>query len=284
MDSRITKTSLTATIFMLLGTSLSGCFWATTKSEGDALRRDVNSLDTRLATKEGELNGQIGELKKVLDDATVVLKRNSANLGADVDQLRDDIRKATGLVVEVNNGLNEIRATAIKPEARLVAIEARLDGIEARTTVAAPPTTSTGTAGAPPSAESLWNDGRTAFEAGKFDEARDAFKKLVVLFPTSDRADDAQYFRGEAYFKQAQYDNAIREYQHVVDKYPDSSLADDALFRAGEAATTLKNCSEARTYFGLLSQKYPTSNLAKKAAANDKSLKASIKDKTKCNS
>ena len=74
-----------------------GCFWTTTKSEGQALRRDVDSLDKRIAGKEADLSGKIAELKAVLDDATKLLKRNSADLGADVDGLRDDIRKATGL-------------------------------------------------------------------------------------------------------------------------------------------------------------------------------------------
>ena len=87
---------------VLLTVMLSGCFWATTKSEGDAMRKDIKGLDERLSSKEQDLSGKIGELQKTLDDAAKLLKRNSADLGADVDQLRQDVRTANGLVTAVN--------------------------------------------------------------------------------------------------------------------------------------------------------------------------------------
>src|SRR5689334_1311833 len=66
----------------VLATSASGCFWATTKSEGQALRRDVTSLEQRVSAKEVDLTGKVDEVKRVLDEATKLLKRNSADLGA----------------------------------------------------------------------------------------------------------------------------------------------------------------------------------------------------------
>jgi tol-pal system protein YbgF len=134
------------------------------------------------------------------------------------------------------------------------------------------------------SPDDLWNAGKSAFEAGKYADAREAFKKLALGFPTHAKADDAQYFRGESFFADKDWDSAIREYQKVFDKYADSDLADDALFRAGEAAEKLKNCTEGRAYFGLIKTKYPKSSLAKKAADKDKALKAAAKDKKKCSS
>ena len=94
-----------------LVTLLGGCFWATTKGEGEALRKDVKSLQDRLNAKEAALDDQITTLKKVLDDATKLLKRNSADLGADVDQLRNDVRTANGLVTAMNNTYNELKAS-----------------------------------------------------------------------------------------------------------------------------------------------------------------------------
>jgi tol-pal system protein YbgF len=254
--------------------SAPGCFWATTKSEGKALRRDVDALDARVAKKEESLDGKLEQLKGILDEATKLLKRNSAGLGADVQAMQDQQRVLTGLVTAAKTYADEIKASVDKlrgeHDDRLATLETRVAALE-------------GKASTPSNPEDLWNTGKAAFEAGRQDEARELFKRLAVQFPQHERADDAQYFRAESYYAQKDYEAAIREYQKVFDKYPDSSLADDALYRAGEAAQTLKNCTEARAYFGLLRQKYAKSNLLKKAGDKDKELKADAKNKAKCN-
>ncbi len=268
---------LTAAALIGLATT-PACFWATTKSEGKALRKDVDQLDQRVAKKEEDLDGKLEQLKGILDEATKLLKRNSAGLGADVQQMQDEQRVLRGLVTAAKTYADEIKVAVDSHTQRLTALEQRLTALEG-----GKPGGGAGTA-ASGNPEELWNLGRAAFEANRHDEARELFKRLAVQFPQHERADDAQYFRGETYFSEKNWDGAIGEYQKVFDKYPDSSLADDALFRAGEAAEKLKNCTEARAYFGLIKSKYPKSSLAKKAGDKDKALKSAAKDKKKCSS
>ena len=72
-------------VLLALSLTLSaGCFWATTKSEGEVLREDVASINERLSAKERSLEEQITQLQKVLEDSAKLLKLNSADLGADV--------------------------------------------------------------------------------------------------------------------------------------------------------------------------------------------------------
>ena len=252
-----------------------GCFWVTTKSEGELLRKDLTLVQSRLDAKEKTLDDQIGQLQKVLEDATKVLKRNSADIGADVDGLRNDVRTANGLVTAVNNSVNELKQafdTYRKGnDARLDAIEARVIQIES------------GKATASSSPEELWKLGSTAFEAARYNEAIDIFKRLSQTFPTHDRADDSVYFRGQAYSNLKDWDHAIGVYQQLYDKYPDSSLADDGLYFAAIAAQQLKNCTEARTYLGLIKQKYPKSNVTKQSTELDAVIKKDLKNKAKCN-
>jgi TolA-binding protein len=250
-----------------------GCFWVTTKSEGDTLRKDVKDLDSRVGAKEKQFDSKVVELQKVLDDATRLLKRNSADLGADVDQLRNDVRIANGLVSAINNQMAEMKAAL---EAQKKDTEARLAALEGRAVEAARPTTA--------SADELWKLGSAAFEAQRFNDSLEMFKRLLQSFPTHDRADDAQYFRGQSYTNLKDWDSAIREYQRLFDKYPDSPLADDGLYFAALAAETLKNCSEARTYLGLVKQKFPKSNVTKISEDADKRIKAAAKNKAKCTS
>jgi tol-pal system protein YbgF len=262
----------------LLGSALpaSGCFWVTTKSEGEALRKDLTLVQSRLDAKEKTLDDQIAQLQKVLEDATKILKRNSADIGADVEALRSEVRTANGLVTAINNTITELKQSFDTyrkgNDARLDALEQRLVQIES-----GKPTASS-------SPEELWKLGTAAFEAQRYNEAIEIFKRLTQTYPTHDRADDAVYFRGQAYTNLKDWDHAIGVYQQLIDKYPDSSLADDGLYFAALAAQQLKNCTEARTYLDLVKKKYPRSNVIKQADELDKSLKKDLKNKAKCNS
>ncbi len=271
---------LSATALAALAAALlSGCL-VTTRGEGKALRRDVTALDQRVAAKEDDITSKVEELQRVLEEATKVLKRNSADLGADVEALRDDIRVSTGLVSASKNMIDELRTELERfkasNEERLASLELRVQTLETRGTGAAVPA-----AGNP---DELWTQATTAFGAKRWADAREAFKKLTLGFPTHGRADDAQYFRGETHFQEQAWDAAIGEYQKVWEKFADSDLADDALFRAAEAAEKLKNCTEARAYLAALKQKYPRSVLIKKADTMTKALQAAAKNKAKCSS
>ena len=255
---------------LALAAGAPGCFWFTTKSEGQKLRTDVTSMNDRLAAKEQSLDAQIAQLQKVLEDSAKLLKRNSADLGADVDALRADIRTANGLVASINNNINEVKSAVAASTARVDALDQRLAQLES------------GKPSASSSAEDLWKLGSTAFEAARYSEAIEIFRRLVSSFPTHERADDAQYFRGQSYTSLKDWDKAIVGYQALHEKYPDSSLADDGLYFAATAAQSLKNCDEARAYIGVIKQKYPKSNVLKAATDLDTRIKKDLKNQAKC--
>jgi len=252
----------------------SGCFWVTTKSEGETLRKDVTSLQTRLDTKEKTLDDQIAQLHKVLEDATKLLKRNSADIGADVDQLRADVRTANGLVTAINNSITELK-TAFdtyrkSTDAHLDAIEQRVAQIES------------GKPGANSSAPDLWKLGSEAFQAQRYNDAIEIFKRLQQTYPTDPKAPDAVYFKGQSYSNLKDWDHAIGAYQMLYEKYPQSSLADDGLYMAALAAKELKNCTEGRAYLDTIKKKYAQSNVLKQAAQLDTELKRDAKNTAKC--
>ena len=80
-------------IASIVAWALSGCFWATTKSEGQAIKKDVKTLQDQIGTKTQSMDAEIAKLQKTLDDAAKLLKRNSADLGADMDSLRKEVQK-----------------------------------------------------------------------------------------------------------------------------------------------------------------------------------------------
>ena len=253
---------------------VSGCFWATTKSEGEALRKDVKQLQDTIGAKEKELDGQIKQLQTVLEDATKLLKRNSADLGADVDALRNDVRTATGLTTAINNSITELKtafdAYRRSNDARLDQLEQRLGQLES------------GKPSANTSPEDLWKLGSTAFESGRYNDAVEIFKRLHVSFPTHERADDAIYFKGQADTNLKDWEKAIGAYQQLGDKFPDGALTDDGYYFAALAAQSLKQCGEARAYLDIVKKRFPKSNVTKQANDLDAQLKKDAKNKAKC--
>jgi TolA-binding protein len=261
---------------VLSASLLGGCFWATTKSEGQALRKDVTKLQDQMQSKQKELDTQIAQLQKVLEESSKLLKRNSADLGADVDALRNEVRTANGLATAMSTTSNELKvafdAYRRSNDARLDQIEQRLSQMES------------GKPSANSSPDDLWKLGSQAFEAARYNDAIDIFKRLAASFPTHERADDALYFRGQAHTHLKDWEKAIGVYQILLDKYPDGALTDDGLYFAALAAQQLKQCTEARTYLGILKSKYGKSNVSKQGADLDAAIKKVQKDKSKCSS
>ena len=261
---------------LLLIALLPGCFWATTKSEGESMRKDIKTLQDQMSTKQKELDDQIAKLNNVLEESSKLLKRNSADLGADVDALRNDVREAKGIAATMQNTMGELKlsfdAYRKSNDDRLSNIEQRLGQIES------------GKPTANSSPDDLWKLGSQAYEAARYKDAIDIFQRLSSSFPTHERADDALYFRGQAHTKIQEWEKAISVFQILFDKFPQGELTDDGLYFAALAAQQLKQCTEARTYLGIINSKFPKSNVKKQASDLDASIKKELKNKSKCSS
>ena len=72
------------------------------------------------------------------------------------------------------------------------------------------------------------------------------FKQYLATYPTSDLADNAQYWLGEAYYVTRDYDNAAVAFRAVGERWPNSRKAPDALLKLGFTQFELKNFADAR--------------------------------------
>lgn len=275
-----TSTIITLGLLAGLATASQGCFWVTTKSEGKTLERKVSAVETKLEGQESQVEAKVKQLEKVLAEATELLAKNSANIGDDVKNMDNDLRQLRGLLNEVKRYTDEIREENAKFAAKmderdkvymmkLNDLDQRLMAFEMK-------------AAGPQTASEIWKEGKSSFDKGDYENARNMFKRLVVKFPQDGNADDAQYYRAEAYMKEKQYDLAIAEFQKIFQNYDTSNFADDAFLRAGEAAEEIKACREARAYYNALMTKYPKGTLAKKASTRDKFLKKNANNTKYC--
>lgn len=262
--------ALTLSLVAVATLASTGCFWITTKSEGDELRRNVRGMHVRLEAKEKTLAMQIEELQRVFNDASQLLARNSKNLGSAVAELRSEIRETAKKTVAVRSSVTEL-------ELGIGAMRARIDRIEMRIAQA-----ESGKATGRSSPEELWALASQAFEVKRYKEAISLFERLAETYPTHVRADDAMYFRGQGFGHLAEHSRAIAAYQRLRTMYPDSALADDGLYFAALAAKELKNCTEARTYLAILKSKYSKTNVSQAAQRLDAQIRKDVRKKAVC--
>jgi TolA-binding protein len=254
---------------VLLAVSLApGCFWTTTRREGDALRADVRALRGRVDRHERGLDGEMQALRDSLKAAAGGLRRNTANLGADLAAFEAEARALRGRISALELAIERERT---ERAAAMATVGERLAALEG-----------TGRESATPDA--LWRRASAAFEAGRWAEARESFGRVAAGDAAHPRADDAQYFLAETLRREERWEAAIREYRRLFDERGTSSFADDALFRAGESALRLLQCTEARTYFHLVRSRYPGSKLAAAASRQEQAIKAERRNRTKCRS
>ncbi|HTM20428.1 MAG TPA: tetratricopeptide repeat protein [Kofleriaceae bacterium] len=263
-------------VLILVLLHLPACFWVTTKSEGEQLQKDQKQLDKRVVDLEKGMDAKAKELQKVLDSATQLLARNSANIGEQVSTLENDIRELRGLLSEIKRNTDALQASGDKMAADLKPIQQKLVDLDGRLAVLEQK------AAGPQTAPELFTAGKEAFAAKDYAAARGYFKKLVTKFPDDARAAEAQFLRAETHRLEKDWEQAIVEYQKIMDKYPKSEWGDDAFFHAGEAAEALKNCAEARAYYSALKQNYKSSSFVKEATSRDDNLKKKAKDSKVC--
>ena len=95
---------------VLLAASVAGCFAFTTKEEGRELKQQIEEVRTLSAKNElraaelaKELDQQLKRLRTVVDEATKVVTRNSADVGLTVQKLQTDLAQLTGRIDDLQH-------------------------------------------------------------------------------------------------------------------------------------------------------------------------------------
>ncbi len=100
---------------------------------------------------------------------------------------------------------------------------------------------------------------------GRYAEAIEAFEAFLARHGQSEYADNAQYWKGEAFYVRRDFQSAIEQFQRVLDNYPASSKVPDALLKMGYAQDELGNTGKARALLRRVIEKAPESSAARLA-------------------
>jgi tol-pal system protein YbgF len=259
--------------------SASGCFAFVTKDEGKALSdriEEVRSMSTKNEQRAGELatemDRQLKRLKQVVDEATRVVTRNSADVGESVQKLQTDLGQLTGRIDDLQHSQDALMKQFQDYRA---ASDTKLESLTNQMTAAKNPPM-------PETADALYAEAERRLQATQWQDARRLYEAFVNRYPTDARAARAQFNIGEAYAGEKRYANAIGAYTKVVDNFPKSDVVPDAMYKNGLAFHALKYCSDAKVYFQELLKRYPKTNWKTEANEELKKLGKDAKNKAAC--
>lgn len=214
----------------------------------EALRRQTaatqQAVDERLAKIEAEVRD----------------RRALVDLAGQIDALKADLARMRGQVEVL---LNQAETADKRQKDLYLDIDTRLRKLEqAREAAAAVPP-----ADAPPSPEETkaYEAALNQFKLGNYPLAVSALQGLLVTYPNSKLAPNAQYWIGMAHAAQRDYKNAIVAQQKVITVWPNDPKAPDAMLNIATSQEAMGDRRGAqKTLEGLL-EKYPASQAAASA-------------------
>ncbi len=102
-------------------------------------------------------------------------------------------------------------------------------------------------------------------DEGEYYRAVTEYKRFLILFPDSGRADYASFRIGMAYFQGEEYGPAARSFLTLQQKYPGSGYAVQAGYLEGVSQWKMKNYDSSRKILAEMAERNPESEYAPRA-------------------
>jgi tol-pal system protein YbgF len=200
------------------------------------------------------LTGEVRIVREKIDDTNVRL----SSLSQEVDSLRAPQPTAPPMQPPAAGGVEGAQQpspTASTEPASSVPPPAGAPGAPAVAPSAAAP------APAPVgmSPTRLFEIAQADYAGGQWALAINGFETYLKTFPKTDKADDAQFYIGEAYSLDGKFKEAIAAYDKVINDYPTGDRVPDALYKRGLAYSRLGQNDKARESFEAVMKTYPNS-------------------------
>ncbi len=267
MSERVLRSPSILALALALVVPVSGCLMTT--GDGEKLRDETNDRITQLETQSkqdrAELEAKLKELQSVLDQATEVLKRGSADVGAQVEQLRDQLNTSQGQLAELQHRLDSV-------DQQLTAQRSDIDTKLAAASTSAGPKPAVDPSQIPADKTAHFAAAYQAYQNGEYDKARALWREYITRYPNDPKSGEAQYWIGAAYTQQNKPAAALGEYRKVISDYAKSTAVKVALYGMADAFYRLKACGDAKSAVGELIKRKPEASLAERAKKLQKDI------------
>jgi tol-pal system protein YbgF len=204
------------------------------QAKGEALSgTELAALDARIAT----LEEQIAALRQRLDDSA-----------ARVDSLSQDLQATRELAMRMQPA--RLAPTQPPPgDGEEPPSEASATGLEDRSDASA-------------TVEDTFSAAYADYAKGNFALAMAGFQEFLKKYPTSELADNAQYWIADSYYAQGDFESAAAQFDEVAQKYPKGDRVPAALLKRALCLIELNRTADGVVLLQHLIQTYPSSEEA----------------------
>jgi tol-pal system protein YbgF len=223
------------------------------------MRRRVDDLRQELQANQQRIDARLATI-----ESSAVERRAILDLAGQIEALRADVARSRGQIEVI---LNQLENSDKRQKDFYVDIDTRLRRLEQVKEQAAavpekPP------ADAPPSAaeNKVYEAALNQFKLGNYSAAISTLQGLMVTYPDSKLAPNAQYWIGMGYSGQRDYKNAIAAHQKVIATWPADPKAADAMLSIASSQEAMGDRAASQKTLQNVMAKYPGSQ----AAANAK--------------
>jgi tol-pal system protein YbgF len=260
---------------LLLGST--GCF--ATRGDVRVLQNDINTVRQESQRSAQAQAQALAETARILQVVTDSLTRLSGRQLAFEGDVRGQLRRVNEQLIQVQELLGQSASNIRALRAEMEAAARMPGGMPLTPSTGVPP----GSATVPPvgavvdtppvtgnvvpnpglpGPTQLYQDGVDHFRRSSYESARIAFGDLLLNYPGSDLASEAQYWIAESYAAEGKRPAAETAYAAVVSKYPNSEKAPDALYKRALSLLEQDNVAAAKPLLEQVIARYPRSNAA----------------------
>jgi tol-pal system protein YbgF len=195
-----------------------------------------------------------------------------------IDELKAEIARLSGRIEDLERGKSTEGSMPKLLESRIVELEKtqleileRLKGGKGKfppasgssSSISEPAVSETSPSSGP--SAGLFDKGRAAHAAGKFEEAIESLDSYLVQSPKGKNVEEAIFLKGESLFLTKQYKSAIVDFSKISEKFPKSKRIPTALLKIGQSFEALGMTDDAKGFYQELVDRFPRSTEAKKA-------------------
>lgn len=251
--------------------ALGGCF--ATRSDVRVIQTDVASLRMEMVRNDAQIRTDLQQTAEMLRAATDSVMRLSARTVSIQGDVRGESRIIREQLLQIQSLLGQSAATINRLRAEMertggappAAAMPPAGGAMTPPDTTTPPMNTVGPA-------KLYQNGRDQLSRNSLSTARGLFQELLLQYPTSDLAPEAQYYIAETFARERNSTAADAAYAAVVTNYPANQFAATSLFKRGGLAEGRNDKVEARRLYNEVIAKYPRSDEATLAADKLKAI------------
>ncbi len=259
------RATLIAMPVLLLGST--GCF--ATRGDVRILQGDINTVrmeSQRSAQAQAQALAETARILQAVSDSLSRLATRQVSFEGDT---RGALRKVNEQLVQVQELLGQ-SANIIRSLRADIESSGRMITPPVQTEVppgTVPPTTPPGRTGAVttppnpamPGPAQLYEDGMAHMRRSSYASARIAFNDLLLNYPGSTDAPEAQFQIAVAFTEEKNLVAAETAYAAVVTKYPESPRAPDAMYKRAQIFLSQGDNASAKSTLEQLIKRYPSS-------------------------